>query len=174
MVLALGAAVTPAAPGAAQLDVQPEDVAAIARTLNCPLCQGYNLQDCPLEVCAQMREVIRQQLAAGATPEQVVAAFVADYGPQVLNAPPRSGFFAAAWLVPVLALVAGAGLALATLLGAGRGTRPHAPAPATGVADLEQQAPDGPPVGADGPDPDPGRASTIERLERMARWDPEA
>jgi len=88
--------------------VAPEDVAAVARELNCPLCEGYNLQECPLEVCAQMRELIRQRLAAGQSVEQIRAAFVEDYGPQVLNAPPKRGVFLAAWVLPVLAILLGA------------------------------------------------------------------
>lgn len=88
-------------------DVPPEDVAEIARNLNCPLCQGYNLQDCPLEVCAQMRELIRERLAAGQSRDEIVAAFVVDYGPQVLNEPPRSGFFLGAWVLPIAALILG-------------------------------------------------------------------
>ncbi len=82
-----------------------EDVAALARTLNCPLCQGYNLQDCPLLVCAQMREVIGEKLAAGESEEDIVAFFVAQYGPQVLNEPPRRGFHLLAWTMPVVGLV---------------------------------------------------------------------
>lgn len=92
---------------AAEANVPPETVAAIARGLNCPLCQGYNLQDCPLELCAQMRELIRQKLAAGESRQAIVDAFVHDYGPQVLNAPPKQGFFLTAWLLPVVALMAG-------------------------------------------------------------------
>lgn len=95
-------------PAADPPGVAPEAVAAVARTLNCPICQGYSLQDCPLEVCAQMRGEIAAQLAAGRTADEVRAAFVADYGPQVLNAPPTRGFFLAAWLAPVAALVLGA------------------------------------------------------------------
>ncbi len=95
-------------PAADAPGVAPEAVAAVARTLNCPICQGYSLQDCPLEVCAQMRAEIAAQLAAGRTADEVRASFVADYGPQVLNAPPTRGFFLAAWLAPVAALVLGA------------------------------------------------------------------
>lgn len=87
--------------------VPPEAVAEVARELNCPLCQGYNLQDCPLEVCAQMRDLIAMRLAEGQSKEAIKAAFVADYGPQVLNAPPSRGFFLLAWVLPVLALAAG-------------------------------------------------------------------
>jgi cytochrome c-type biogenesis protein CcmH len=92
---------------ASAADVPPEDVAAIARDLNCPLCQGYNLQDCPLEVCAQMRALIRQSLAEGESRDEIIAAFAAEYGPQVLNAPPRRGFFLGAWILPIVALFVG-------------------------------------------------------------------
>ncbi len=97
-----------AAAGAATAAAPPDAVAAVARTLNCPICQGYTLQDCPLEVCAQMRVEIASQLARGRSADEIRAAFVADYGPQVLNAPPTRGFFLAAWLTPVIALVLGA------------------------------------------------------------------
>lgn len=116
----------PAAPGrlAAQTEVAPEDVAAIARDLNCPLCQGYNLQDCPLEVCAQMRELIRERLAAGDSREAIVASFVDDYGPQVLNAPPPTGFFATAYVLPALVLFSGAAL-VAALVARASGRAPE-------------------------------------------------
>jgi len=124
--------------------VLPEDVAAVARELNCPLCQGYTLQDCPLEVCAQMRGQIAERLAAGQTKDAIRAAFVADYGPQVLNAPPTHGFFLAAWVLPIIVLFAGiAGLGAWLWRGTGdRGrfaTTPGAPlmpaSPATDAVD---------------------------------------
>ena len=121
-----------AATARAETAVPPEDVAAIARTLNCPICQGYNLQDCPLPVCADMREAIRQRLASGESRQQIVDAFVSDYGPQVLNAPPRRGFLAAAWLVPPLAVILIVAAAAAAL---GKLSR-HVPAPAEDM-DLE-------------------------------------
>jgi cytochrome c-type biogenesis protein CcmH/NrfF len=89
-------------------EVGPDEVAALAKTLNCPLCQGYSLQECPLEVCMQMRELIAQSLAEGKSPEAIRASFVEEYGPQVLNAPPAEGFFLSAWWTPVLVLLAGA------------------------------------------------------------------
>lgn len=91
-------------------DVDPAQVAAIARELNCPLCQGYSLLDCPLQVCGQMRQLIADRLAQGWTAEDVRAQFVADYGPQILSAPPARGIGLAAWLGPALAALAGLGL----------------------------------------------------------------
>ncbi len=87
--------------------VDPAAVAAIARELNCPLCQGYSLLDCPLQVCGQMRQLIAGRLAEGWTPDAVRAQFVADYGPQILSAPPASGWGLAAWLAPLFAALAG-------------------------------------------------------------------
>lgn len=124
-VVALALALALGRPAAAQTQspgqVPPEAVAAIARDLNCPLCQGYNLQDCPLIVCAQMRDQIRERLAAGATREEIVESFVVEFGPQVLNTPPTEGFFLAAWILPGLVLLAGFGIVLGVVR---RGRRP--------------------------------------------------
>ena len=65
-------------------------------------------------------------------------AFVADYGPQVLNAPPTSGFALGAWALPGLVLALG--LVLATLL-VRRGRLRAAPEAAPVVAVDEAAAP---------------------------------
>ncbi len=96
--------------------IDPEAVAGVARRLNCPLCQGYSLQDCPLVVCSQMRGLIAEQLAAGASDEDIIADFVRQYGPQVLNEPPRSGFHLVAWILPVVALLAAGALATGVVM----------------------------------------------------------
>jgi cytochrome c-type biogenesis protein CcmH len=113
-----GRARTPASPSPSADEasaVTADQVAAIARDLNCPICQGYNLQDCPHEACAEMRDLIRRRLEAGDDRDTIIAAFVADYGPSVLNVPPTQGFYAAAWILPVTALVAAGALVLAGL-----------------------------------------------------------
>ena len=114
---------TPAQPASETDDsgVDPALVAAIAKELNCPLCQGYSLLDCPLQVCAQMRQLIADRLRDGWTPAEIRAQFVADYGPQILSAPPAQGIGLAAWLTPVLAVVAG----LALLVWRRRGAAPE-------------------------------------------------
>ena len=99
--------------------VDPAAVARVADRLNCPICQGYTLRECPLEVCAQMRAEIGRRLGEGATDDDVVASFVALYGPSVLNEPPRRGFALLAWLAP-MAMVAVAAVG-AVLRGRARG-----------------------------------------------------
>ena len=48
-----------------------------------------------------------QKLAQGADVQTIKNYFVAQYGPQVLGEPPMEGFNWLAWVLPVVALVAG-------------------------------------------------------------------
>lgn len=159
-----GQAVDPAA-------VDPAAVAAIARELNCPLCQGYSLLDCPLQVCGQMRQLIADRLAEGWTADAVRAQFVADYGPQILSAPPASGWGLAAWLAPLVAALAG--VAVLWLRRRSGGPLPEA---AVGRATPDAgRTPDdtGTPDAAGTPDetgaPDAAMDAYRRRLEAMAR-----
>ena len=78
----------------------------------CVQC-GTALNVSKAPVADQEREFIRKRIAEGASKEQIKAALVAEYGPDVLAEPESSGFGAAAWLVPVaLALLGGLGVAL--------------------------------------------------------------
>lgn len=95
----------------------------VARELYCPLCNGVRLDTCELQVCAQMRDVIANRLAAGVSKEQIKAEFVAQYGPTVLGEPPRQGLNWLGWLLPALGLLAAAVWVVATLR---RWTHPQA------------------------------------------------
>lgn len=127
--LALALALVPAAaraqengPGAAQLpvpaSVSPQDSAldaqtrALAAQLRCPVCQGLSLQDSPSELAQQMRGVIRDQLRAGRTPDQVRDYFVSKYGEWILMQPEAHGFNLLVYLLPVLGLLGGGVLIL--------------------------------------------------------------
>lgn len=88
----------------------PDEINRVARELWCPLCAGVRLDVCELKACEQMREVIALKLSQGATPEEIKAYFVEQYGPQVLGEPPREGFTLLAWVLPFAFLAAGAGL----------------------------------------------------------------
>ncbi len=76
----------------------------IGQKLQCPVCEGLSVAESPSQLATQMRQVIREQLAAGENEEQITRYFVDRYGESVLRAPPRSGFTAIAWIVPYLAL----------------------------------------------------------------------
>lgn len=87
----------------------PNEINAVARELWCPLCNGVRLDNCDLQACIQMREVIAEKLIAGESTEQIKAYFVTQYGDVVLGQPSTEGFNLIAWVFPVLAAVVGLG-----------------------------------------------------------------
>lgn len=91
------------------------EVEAIARHLRCVVCQNLSVADSPSEMARQMREVIRDRLTHGETPEAVKAYFVSRYGEWVLLSPPARGFPLLAWVLPLAALGGGLVAALAIL-----------------------------------------------------------
>jgi cytochrome c-type biogenesis protein CcmH len=100
------------------------------------LCSGVRLDACELKACEQMKDIIRIQLAEGQDLETIRTYFVGQYGPQVLGAPPTSGFNLLAWVLPVVVLLGG-GLYIVLRMRAGRSAAPIAvahstPSPAEG------------------------------------------
>ncbi len=96
------------APAVAQTPT-PNEVNAIARELWCPLCNGVRLDNCELQACVQMREVIAEKLAAGEDKQAIKAYFVTQYGDVVLGAPSGEGFNIVVWVLPVLVGLIGVG-----------------------------------------------------------------
>src|SRR5512139_208715 len=88
VMLLLGVGVVPAL---AQTPT-PNEINAVAKELWCPLCNGVRLDNCELQACVQMREVISQKLEAGANTQEIKSYFVTQYGDVVLGQPPREGF----------------------------------------------------------------------------------
>jgi cytochrome c-type biogenesis protein CcmH len=80
---------------------------AVARELRCPVCQGLSIQDSPSELSQSMRAVVRDQLAAGKTPDEVKAYFVSKYGEWILLAPAARGFNLMAYVLPVVVVIGG-------------------------------------------------------------------
>jgi cytochrome c-type biogenesis protein CcmH len=56
----------------------------------------------------QERTLIRSLIAKGYTKSQVKKKLVAEYGPEILAAPPDSGFNILAWWLPIAGVLAGA------------------------------------------------------------------
>ncbi|MDX1521063.1 MAG: cytochrome c-type biogenesis protein CcmH [Anaerolineae bacterium] len=86
-----------------------EEITKVAEQLNCPTCQGRNLADCDTVTCAQWRGQISDLLVEGYNEQEVLDYFVANYGVQVLQEPPRSGFTLILWVLPVILLLIGGG-----------------------------------------------------------------
>jgi len=83
---------------------------AIASRLRCPVCQGESIQDSPAELAAQMKTLVREQIANGRTDREVLDYFTAKYGQWILLEPKAQGLNLIVYWLPVVFLVAGAGV----------------------------------------------------------------
>jgi cytochrome c-type biogenesis protein CcmH len=101
-VLAVLAGVTLAAPA-----VDENTVRQISEQLRCVVCQNLSVADSPSETANQMRDIVRERLAMGETPEQVKAYFVEKYGVWILLSPPKQGFNLLVWVLPFVVLLFG-------------------------------------------------------------------
>ena len=114
LVVVLGALAAAAALGlvAVRGHQQPEStseqVQRIAAGLHCPICKDLSVADSPAPLAQQMRQQIDQQLAAGRSPDDIRAGFVAAYGDSVLMSPPRHGLGRTAYYLPLVVLLGGA------------------------------------------------------------------
>jgi cytochrome c-type biogenesis protein CcmH/NrfF len=87
-----------------ELESQVREVAA---KLRCPTCRALSVQDSPSGMAEEMRDLIREQLRSGKTPDEVAAYFVDRYGEWILLKPKAEGFNWTVWLLPVLMLAGG-------------------------------------------------------------------
>ena len=124
--LSLIALLALAANGATAGAVSEDAVHEVAAQLRCVVCQSLSVADSPSETAHQMKDIIRERLAAGETPEQVRAYFVEKYGTWILLSPPRQGFNLLVWVVPFVGL--GLGLVLVLIVVRRWSRRPAAPA----------------------------------------------
>jgi cytochrome c-type biogenesis protein CcmH len=98
---------------AAQVTEDPleRQVLDIAGTLRCTVCQNQPVSESNADLAKDMRAIIREQLRAGKSREEIVAYFVDRYGDYILLKPPfdRSGVLL--WLAPPLLLIVLGGFA---------------------------------------------------------------
>lgn len=118
-VLAAGCASQPETLTAEELE---EEAQGIDKSLMCPVCPSETIDQSQVQLAGQMRDIVREKLAAGESRDEILQFFVDRYGTAVLAEPPRSGFNLLVWVAPPVALLAG-GLVLFAVLRAMRGPR---------------------------------------------------
>jgi cytochrome c-type biogenesis protein CcmH len=114
----------------------------------CLVC-GIPLSLADSPQASRERDFINGMIDKCESTQQIKAALVAQYGPRVLALPKDNGFNAAVYIVPVLALILGAGLAVVAVRW--WSSREDTAAAAIGPA--------------------PSRADTRRLEAEMARWD---
>jgi cytochrome c-type biogenesis protein CcmH len=94
-----------------------DDPAAEARArdlfdeVRCVVCQHESIADSPAGIAADMRQLVRSEIASGASNDQVRADLTARWGDYILFRPPFKATTWLLWLAP-LVIVIGAGAAL--------------------------------------------------------------
>jgi cytochrome c-type biogenesis protein CcmH len=129
----LATALTLAAVGDPADRLPNPDQEARARTLfretRCVVCQGESIDDSDAPLAADLRRVVRGQVASGRTNAQIRAFLVARYGDFVLFRPPFSWTNLVLWAGPFIVALGG----LALLIG--RERRPAGPTPELSAED---------------------------------------
>lgn len=87
---------------------------ALFDVLRCVVCQHESIADSPAGIAGDMRRLVREEIAAGATDAQIKADMVSRYGDYVLFQPPvRTGTWLL-WFGPLALVLGGGGLLFAT------------------------------------------------------------
>jgi cytochrome c-type biogenesis protein CcmH len=102
--------------------------------LMCPTC-GTTLELSNAPAANQIRRFVCERAAAGDSKNEIKDQLVADFGPGVLASPPKKGFDLLAWVLPLLAVGAGAAVLAALVV---RWSRRREPEP-----DVDEQSSNG-------------------------------
>jgi cytochrome c-type biogenesis protein CcmH/NrfF len=122
LVLSLAAA----APAAATEEAWSAD---LADELMSPFCPGRTLKSCPSPQAGELIVWIEEQEAAGRDREEVYEQLLSEFGEEIRQAPPATGFGATAYVIPVLACIAGGAVLWVFLRRQGGGASASRPAP---------------------------------------------
>jgi len=138
----------------AALEAEAKHIAAVLR---CPVCQGLSVGDSPSAMATNMRQQIRELVAAGFDEDQILSYFEASYGEFVRLQPPLRGVNWLVWIAPGLGLLLGLGVVSWVLRGASTETPEAVAAAELPVEIVPDPLPD-----------DPARAKAVLRVRELA------
>lgn len=78
--------------------------------VRCLVCQNESIDDSTAELAHDLRQVVREQVSAGRSDQQIRDFLVARYGEFVLLKPPMTAANLPLWALPFVLLLVGAGL----------------------------------------------------------------
>jgi cytochrome c-type biogenesis protein CcmH len=84
-----------------------ERIQRLTASYACPVCDGESVAESNAAVAATIREFISDEVAAGASDQEIRNALIRGYGVQVLLNPPAEGLTQLLWILPVVLLVTG-------------------------------------------------------------------
>jgi len=74
----------------------------------CPICNGQTISQSNSQIASDMRQMVRQRLLAGDTDEEIYDFMAGAFGEDILASPPTRGIGLAIWVIPPVAILAGA------------------------------------------------------------------
>lgn len=83
---------------------------ALQKELRCLVCQGQSIDESNAPLAADLRRLIRQQMQAGQSDQQIKDFLVARYGAFVLMQPPVRQDTILLWFGPALLILTGLGM----------------------------------------------------------------
>ena len=84
---------------------------ALQRQLRCLVCQGESIDESGATLAADLRHLVRQQIADGKSDSQIKDYLVARYGAFILMQPPLQPDTYVLWLAPFIVLLGAGGVA---------------------------------------------------------------
>ncbi|MBI3449225.1 MAG: cytochrome c-type biogenesis protein CcmH [Acidobacteria bacterium] len=90
----------PPAPGGVE-EKSPDVMKVTTRVLcMCGGCVNQTLHECTCGMAADERDKVASKIAAGGKPDDIIKAYVDEFGPQILATPEKTGINLVGWLVP--------------------------------------------------------------------------
>jgi cytochrome c-type biogenesis protein CcmH/NrfF len=81
-------------------NISPENFRDVAADLRCPTCTGISVLDSDAPFSVQIKNEVKDQLAAGKGKSEILRFFTDRYGPWILREPPKEGINLWAWIIP--------------------------------------------------------------------------
>jgi cytochrome c-type biogenesis protein CcmH len=92
--------------------VKEAEARSFMREIRCVVCQSQSIDESDAEIAAQLRNAIREQMAAGKSPDEIRDYLVARYGDFVLLDPPFKSATLLLWIGPFALAAIGVGFVL--------------------------------------------------------------
>ena len=83
-------------------------VEQLGQGIRCPVCRGVSIRDSPSSLAIEMMQILKDQVAAGKSDEEIFKFFEDRYGEWVLLQPKAEGMNILVWLLPALFIGGGA------------------------------------------------------------------
>jgi cytochrome c-type biogenesis protein CcmH len=84
----------------------------LTHEFRCMQCQNNSIADSPVDLAAELRRDVKEQLLAGKTDDEIRESMVKRYGNVILFRPPMSGSTAWVWIAPLAVLLGGVVIAV--------------------------------------------------------------